>query len=357
MCDKLFAMKPKKTVVIVGFGFMGRVHAACWRRVRGVRIAAVCVRDPAVLGKSVKVYGCVGNALAADLPDDVAVYTDLAAMLDEVKPDYVDITLPTALHAPAVELALARGAHVLCEKPLARNAREADRIVRAVAAAKGRFLVAQSLRFASEYAFLKKLVATGRYGAATGASFFRLTPPPCAPSGGTCWFRDERNSGGLALDLNVHDTDVVRWLFGMPAAVTARGHRRGDGLMDHLAVSYDYPDKVVTAEASWGGTESFGFEFGFKVFLERATVVLDLRRTPSFLVYPANGRPYAPKFRASDCYQAEIDFFHRYAAGKADDAANPAPLDEILDSLALIDAIRKSAEKGLTITVVGEAAR
>lgn len=338
-----------KTVAIVGYGFMGRVHAACWRRVCGVRLAAVCVRDPAVLQKAVKVYGCVGDALKPDLPEGTAVYTDLGKMLDEVRPDYVDITLPTALHAQAVETALASGAHVLCEKPLARDAREADRIVRAASKAKGRFLVAQCLRFAPEYAYLKTLVDSGKYGAVSAASFSRLTPPPCAPGGGASWFHDERNSGGLALDLNVHDTDIVRWLFGLPAAVAAKGHRRADGLLDHLAVDYAYPDKVVTAEASWAGTESFGFEFGFKVFFERATVVLDLRRPTPFLVYPAKGKAFAPKLRAVDCYQAEIDFFHRYAAGKVEASANPAPLDEVRDSIALVDGIRSSLSKGRSI--------
>ncbi len=183
-----------KTVAIVGYGFMGRVHAACWRKVLGVRIAAVCVRDPAVLAKSVKVYGCVGDALPADLPSDVAVYTDLDALLREVRPDYVDVALPTALHAPAVMAALAAGAHVLCEKPFARDAREADRILRAAARAKGHLLVAQCPRFAPAYAYLPRLDDAGKYAAVPAAHFSRLTPPPCAPGGGASWFHDERKS-------------------------------------------------------------------------------------------------------------------------------------------------------------------
>ena len=101
-------------VAFIGYGFMGRVHAACWQRIRGVRVAAVCVRDPASLARAVKVYGCVGEALPANLSPDVAVYTDAEKMLAEVRPDIVDVVLPTALHAAAVERALAHGAHVLC---------------------------------------------------------------------------------------------------------------------------------------------------------------------------------------------------------------------------------------------------
>ena len=332
-------------VAFIGYGFMGRIHAACWQRIRGVRVAAVCVRNPASLARSVKVYGCVGEALPANLPSDVAVYTDAEKMLDEAKPDIVDVVLPTSLHAAAVERSLARGAHVLCEKPLARDAREADRILRAAARAKGRFMVAQCLRFAPEYAYLKKLVVSNRYGAVTAATFMRLTPPPCAPDGKS-WFQDESVSGGLALDLNIHDADIVNWLFGLPTAVSCRAHRVSSGALDHLVASYDYPDKVVVSEASWSATESFGFTYGFRVHFARATVVYDPRLAAPFMVYPARGKPFAPAFRARDPYQNEIAFFHRLATGRVRPEANPAPLAEIRASLALVDAERASARTG-----------
>ena len=334
-----------KTVAFIGYGFMGRVHAACWQRIRGVRIAAVCVRNPASLTRAVKVYGCVGEALPANLPPDVAVYTDVEKMLAEVKPDMVDIVLPTALHAAAVEAALASGAHVLCEKPLARDAREADRILRAASRAKGRFMVAQCLRFAPEYVYLKKLVASGRYGAVTAATFTRLTPPPCAPNGKS-WFQDESISGGVALDLNIHDADIVNWLFGLPKTVSCRAHRAASGAMDHLVACYDYPDKVVFSEASWAATETFGFTYGFRVHFARATVVYDPRLAAPYMVYPERGKPFAPAFRSKDIYQNEIVFFHRLATGRVRPEANPAPLAEIRASIALVDAERASARTG-----------
>ena len=346
-CVRLLAMTK---VAFIGFGFMGRVHAACWQRIRGVRVAAVCVRNPASLARAVKVYGCVGEALPANLPPDVAVYTDAEKMLAEVRPDIVDIVLPTALHAAATERALAHGAHVLCEKPLARDAREADRILRAAARAKGRFMVAQCLRFAPEYVCLKKLVASNRYGAVTAASFTRLTPPPCAPDGKS-WFQDESVSGGLALDLNIHDADIVNWLFGLPKSVSCRAHRASSGALDHLVADYDYPDKIVTSEASWSATESFGFTYGFRVHFARATVVYDLRLPAPFMVYPARGKPFAPAFRDRDPYQNEIAFFHRLATGRVRLEANPAPLAEIRASLALVHAERASARTGRRIAI------
>ena len=339
-------------LVIEGFGFMGRIHAACWRKVKGVRLAAVCVRDPAVLRRAVKVYGCVGEPVPADLPADVKVYTDAAKMLAEIRPDIVDVTLPTALHPAAVEQALASGAHVLCEKPLALDAKGANAVLRAAARAKGRFMVAQTLRFTPEYACLKRLVDSGKYGAVTAATFTRLTPPPCAPRGKS-WFCDESVSGGLALDLNIHDADVVNWLFGLPQTVAARGHRRADGLLDHLVVDYAYPNRVVTSESSWAATESFGFTYGFRVFFERATVVYDPRAVRPFLVAPARGRPFAPKFRRTDGYQNEIDFFARLVRGRVSESASPAPTAEICDSIALVDAERRSSATGRAVKVKG----
>ena len=334
-----------KTVAFIGYGFMGRIHAACWRRIRGIRVAAVCVRTPASLARAVKVYGCVGEALPANLPPDVAVYTDTEKMLSEIKPDIVDVVLPTALHAAAAETALAHGAHVLCEKPLARDAREAGRIVRTAARAKGILMVAQCLRFAPEYAYLKKLVASNRYGAVTAATFTRLTPPPRAEKGAS-WFQDESVSGGVALDLNIHDADIVNWLFGLPRSVACRAHRVASGAMDHLVASYDYPDKIVTSEASWSATETFGFTYGFRVHFARATVVYDPRLPAPFMVYPARGKPFAPAFRDKNPYQNEIAFFHRLVTGRVRTEANPAPLADILASLALVDAERTAARTG-----------
>ncbi len=334
-----------KTVAFIGYGFMGRIHAANWQRIRGVRVAAVCVRNPASLARAVKVYGCVGEAVPANLPPDVAVYTDAEKMLSEVKPHIVDVVLPTALHAAAVETALAHGAHVLCEKPLARDAREAGRILRTAARAKGILMVAQCLRFAPEYTYLKKLVASNRYGAVTAATFTRLTPPPRAAKG-TSWFQDESVSGGVALDLNIHDADIVNWLFGLPRSVASRAHRVASGATDHLMVSYDYPDKIVTSEASWSATETFGFTYGFRVHFARATVVYDPRLPAPFMVYPARGKPFAPAFRDKDPYQNEIVFFHRLVTGRVRAEANPAPLADILASLALVDAERTAARTG-----------
>ena len=64
------------------------------------------------------------------------------------------------------------------------------------------------------------------------------------------------------------------------------------------------------------------------------------------MVYPARGKPFAPAFRDTDPYRNEIAFFYRLVTGRARAESNPAPLADILASLALVDAERTAARTG-----------
>ena len=90
-----------KKVAILGFGSMGRLHYDVWKAMKGVRVAAVCDKNPAGFKQPARAYGLVDVSSGDALSDAVAIYTDIAPMLAEVKPDIVDITLPTRFHADA----------------------------------------------------------------------------------------------------------------------------------------------------------------------------------------------------------------------------------------------------------------
>lgn len=338
-----------KKVAILGFGSMGRVHYDVWRKVRGAKVAAVCVRNPAHLTEHARAYGRVDVAAGVALAPDVAVYTDLAQLLAETKPDIVDVTLPTRFHEGATVAALNQGADVLCEKPMALDAKGADRMIAAARQTGRRLMIAQCLRFAPEYAYLKQCVEKRRFGNVVAANFTRLTAAPCTNAGGDSWFFDESLSGGLALDLNIHDADVVRWLFGSPRAVTCRAHRRAGGGVDHLLVDYAYPNAVVSAEASWAAAGSFAFQFGYRVIFENATVVYDPWRKDPLLVYPEKGNPFVPKLKPVNCYDEQIRRFFAWACGRT--AAAPVANEDIRASVALVDAERKSAALGRAVEV------
>jgi hypothetical protein len=97
------------TVAIIGARGIGRHHAHWWSRA-GVEVAAVAGTNPAALPATVKalqdLFGFAGRT-----------YTDVPAMLATEKPDFVDVCSPPDRHFEHCRLALAAGAHVLCEKP------------------------------------------------------------------------------------------------------------------------------------------------------------------------------------------------------------------------------------------------
>lgn len=337
-----------KKIAIAGFGFMGRMHYGCWKKLRGAKVSAICDSNIAQLERS-----SGGNIAGADQSTDYGdakVYGDFDAMLAAGGFDVVDITVPTPFHPAMVEKALAAGFHVLCEKPMALDAKACDRMLAAACKARGRFMVAQCLRFWPSYVCLQRMIAGGRYGKVVAADFSRLANAPGWHTGGNSWYRDESKSGGVQLDLHIHDADVVNWLFGMPMAVTTRVHRHADGgWTDHAHTLYEYPDKVVTSTASWATTGEFAFESSFRVLFERATAVCATRPSEVFTVYPAKGKPFNLKLGKGTGYENEIRWFLAHVDGTAE--KGPLTPQDARDSVALVDAERKSARTGRRVAL------
>ncbi len=301
-------------IAIAGFGFMGRMHYGNWRRISGARVVAICDANLAQLHSA-----SAGNIAGADASTDftgVAVYDSMDAMLKAGGFDAVDITLPTYLHPDATIAALKAGCHVLCEKPMALDVKSCDRMIAAAKRAGKKLLVGQCLRFWPEYVALKKLIDSGKYGKVVAAEFNRASPPPDW-NGAKGWFMDEKQSGGCLFDLHIHDADMIRHLFGAPKGASASAHRRADGILDYAQIRYAYPDKVVTATASWAVSKTHGFEASFRVAMEGATVVFDAKRKDPFMVYPQKGRPFTPKVSSMGAYEAEQRYFLDMVSGRA----------------------------------------
>ena len=304
-------------IAIVGFGFMGRMHYGNWKKIRGVKVAAICDANLARLTETTK-----GNLAGIDETTDftgIAVYDDFAKMIAAGGFDAVDVTLPTPLHPGMSIAALEAGYHVLCEKPMALTVAECDKMLAAAKRAKRTLLVAHCLRFWPEYVALKKLIDSGKYGKVVAAEFFRASNPP-DPKGPHGWFLDDRKSGGCMLDMHIHDADMIAHLFGAPKNVSAIVHHRKDGVLDHAQLTYAYLDKIVTGTVSWASSATHGFEASFRVTLEDATVEFDTKRETPFLVFPQKGRPFTPKVSARSGYEAEQRYFLGLIDGSADAA-------------------------------------
>ena len=156
--------------------------------------------------------------------------------------------------------------------------------------------IGHCVRFWPEYAKAKQIVDSGEYGKVIAAIFQRLGSAPTWSKDN--WFMDEKRSGGVALDLHIHDTDFVQYLFGMPCAVSSFGAKGLSGELLHIVTRYLYDDdKVVIAEGSWAMMPSFGFEMSFNIMTEKATIVYDLTREPAFKLCPAKGQFFTPEVK------------------------------------------------------------
>lgn len=226
-------------VGIVGAGFMGTTHAAGWAET-----------DAEIVGFAAET---ATEAEPLALAYGARVFPELQALIDAV--DVVDVCTPTHLHHPIVLQAAAAGKHIICEKPLARHVAEAQEMVRACREAGVQLLVAHVVRFFPEYALAQAQVAGGAIGRPGVLRLTRGSYRPKKPVGN--WFLDEAKSGGILMDLMIHDFDYARWIAGEVESVFARRvtatHpdapvdyglailRHRSGALTHVAGAWAYP--------------------------------------------------------------------------------------------------------------------
>jgi predicted dehydrogenase len=262
--------------------------------------------------------------------------------------DAISIALPTHLHPELSCLALARGVHVLCEKPMALDADACGLMIEA-AKASGKILqIGHCVRFWPEYAVARDIVEGGEYGRVLSASFRRLTARPGWSQDN--WLGDLQRSGGMELDLHIHDTDYIQYLLGRPQAVHSWGVCPGGGGIGHIMTRYVYEDgAAVLAEGGWIFKSSFGFEMSFNIALEGATLIFDCTRDPAFRVCPSEGEAFTPELPEGDGYARQIDHFIRAIHGE--DVPPVLSLASARDSVKIVTAERESVLCGDTIVL------
>jgi len=238
--------------------------------------------------------------------------------------------------------------NVTREKPMALNTVDCDAMMAAAEDAGKVLQIGHCVRFWPQYAKTREIVASGQYGRVLAASFRRLGSPPTWSADN--WFLDEQRSGGVALDLHIHDTDYVQYLFGMPKAVCSRGSRARGGHLIHIATLYEYADdKVVVAEGGWGMAQQFGFEMSFNIVLEGATIVYDLTRDPMFKVCPVGGQSVQPAVGGGDGYILQVEHFLKCVTGK--DVPPVTTLEQSRNSVRIVEAEKQSLAKGNRIAI------
>jgi len=333
---------------IVGRGFIGNMHLSAYAGIRGAKVVAICDKRRAMLKRDVAVAGNIELGGGKIDFGRMKWYTSLDKMLADPNVEVVDITLPTYLHADAALKSFAAGKHVICEKPLALNSKDAARMVTAAKKAKKRLFVGHCIRYWPAYAKAREIVRSGKYGKVLSARFVRLSLTPTWSWDN--WILDHKRSGDATTDLHIHDSDFILYTFGAPRAVVSRGVGLGlrKDRLDHIMTAYEYPDgKLVTAEGSWIYAPGFGFQMQFVIAMDKATLMCgpDL----NLMIHPIKGKSSKVRVSKLDGYALELRDF--VTCLRKDKPSEVVTAKSALQSVKLVEAEIKSALTGKRVPV------
>jgi len=332
-------------VGLVGLGMMGSAHLTNYIEMKknneGVELIAICDVDETKL-KSGK--ATAGNLDVSSAGFDLSMYTCYACMEEMIKNenlDFVDICLPTHLHAPMSIKAMEMGVHVFCEKPMARTSKGCDEMIATAKQTGKKLMIGHTLRYWDAYVFAKDYMDRNVFGKCLSGYFYR--------GGGTPvwswenWLLTKERSGGCLLDQHVHDVDTIVWMFGLPKAVSTVGRNvvPGSGY-DIVSTNYIYEDgKIINAQDDWViNGEGYGFEMLYRLNFEKGALIFEKGR---LMVHPEGSKPFQAEFEGRNAYYDEIILFTKLLKGE-DNFDYISLLESHRDTILLAEAEEKSAD-------------
>lgn len=227
-------------VAVIGAGTMGSVHSTAYVKMPRAELTAICDERAEAAQELAGERGC-------------AAFPNVDEMLSQVEVDVIDVCTPTPTHLDIIKKAVAAGKNICCEKPLARTTGQAMEAVRICEDAGVTLFVAHVLRWFPEFAKLRELVQSGAVGK---VGMVRTSRCGTKQSG---WFGDVKQSGGVVLDLIIHDFDWLRWTFGPIERVYAKGlYEAGIPGKDYALVTLRMESGVIAhVEGSWARPSGF----------------------------------------------------------------------------------------------------
>lgn len=201
---------PVKRAAIVGWGDVAAVHHAAIEAIEGVELVGVVDTEPSRRAAAITATG-------------VPAFDSVFELIDAVAPDVIHIATPHDQHiSPALD-AVARGVHVIVEKPLAAHLSDAQRLLRASISVGVKVGVCYQNRYNVSSVELRRLLDAGVLGAVRGAyasvvwtrtaDYYRSKP----------WRASQvRSGGGLLINQAIHMLDLVQWFMGDVRAAHGR---------------------------------------------------------------------------------------------------------------------------------------
>ena len=275
-------MEKPVRIGLVGSQFIASIHAESFQRNHKAELFAVASPTPGNAERFASRFG-IPHAL-----------TDYRRMLEMDEIDVVVICAPNDLHHPITVEAAAAGKHVICEKPLCLNLKQADEMIDACKRAGVKLLYAEELCFAPKYVRLKQLLDSGALGKPVLIKQSEKHDGPHAPH----FWDVNRSGGGVTMDMGCHAIAFFRWMLDRSPIETVYAQMgtyvhgdktKGD---DNSILILEFENGAMAmAEESW--TKLGGMDDRAEVHGSQGVAYADLLHGNSIETYSAVGYDYA----------------------------------------------------------------
>ena len=295
-------MESRLNLGLIGLGRMGRVYGAYLaNRAPNCRLVAVADRKPGLAEAFAAEYG---------VPQWYGSHQEL---LSDKAVDAVAVVTPTSTHREVVIHAAKAGKAVFCEKPIANSLGEAAEMLQVVESSHSFLQMGFQRRFDAGYVAAKKKIEEGVIGSpvvllSTSRDPF---PPPLE-------FCDPRLSGGLIVDMGIHDFDVARMYMGDVKSVNAVGgalafpEMKSIGDIDNAIINMVFESAAIGA-VHLSRNAVFGYDIRAEIWGTKGSLIVGYYQQTPLLVMTREGITHdaVPYFmeRFETAYLAQIQNF------------------------------------------------
>jgi predicted dehydrogenase len=296
------------------------------------------------------------DTLAHDVAAEFDVprsYSDPLALIDDDGIDAIVIVTPTHIHREQVIAAAARRKPTFCEKPPALSLSEVAEMKAAIEKSGMFFQMGFMRRFDAGYAAAKKQIEAGRIG--QPLVFKATSRDPFRPS---LEYANPASSGGMLIDMGIHDFDLARWFMGDVRSVFTIGatiaypELATVGDIDNAVASLTFTSgKLGVVDLTRSGI--YGYDIATEILGLEGTIRIGyLRETPIMVMTKAHGVSHdtVPYFmeRFRDAYTNQLQNF---AQNVLHDRPAPITIDDGFEALRIGVAATRARESGVSVTV------
>ena len=279
-------------VGILGAGGMGKVHGRQYRKMPDVELQFF---DP--MTDRAEAFTALYDCSCAESVETLIKWADV-----------VDVCLPSDMHHEFALKGIANGKAIFVEKPLAKSLEQGTEMIEAARKANVPLMTGQVVRFFAEFAEGHRLVMDGHIGNPAAA---RTRRGGLAPRGGLGdWFMDHHRSGGVMIDLAVHDFDWLRWTLGEVKTVFSQslGAKTMQGPDYALTIMTHESGAVSHVEATW--MDPSGFRTAYEVCGSEGMIQYDSRQMASLKTTTGPASVFeSPLFPTDDPYFRQLSGF------------------------------------------------